>query len=66
MKKKIEVQKPEDIKKLKQEEQEKWEIALELGLFDKVASNGWKSLTARESGKIGGILSSRHGKEKKI
>jgi len=66
MKKKIEVQKPEDIKKLKEEEQEKWEIALELGLFEKVTSNGWKSLTARESGKIGGILSSRHGKKKKI
>ncbi|RKI38263.1 small, acid-soluble spore protein, alpha/beta type [bacterium D16-51] len=63
MKKKIEVKKPEDIEKLKKEEQEKWEIALELGLFDKVVDNGWRSLTAKESGRIGGILSSRKGKK---
>ena len=63
MKKKIEVKKPEDIEKLKKEEREKWEIALELGLFDKVVDNGWRSLTAKESGRIGGILSSRKGKK---
>jgi Small, acid-soluble spore proteins, alpha/beta type. len=63
MKKKIEVKKPEDIEKLKKEEQEKWEIALELGLFDKVVDKGWRSLTAKESGRIGGILSSRKGKK---
>ena len=65
MKKKIEVKTQEDIEKLKTEEQEKWEIALELGLFDKVVDSGWRSLTAKESGKIGGILSSRKGKAKK-
>jgi len=65
MKKKIEVKTPKDIEKLKTEEQEKWEIALELGLFDKVVDSGWRSLTAKESGKIGGILSSRKGKAKK-
>lgn len=65
MKKKVEVKTPEDIEKLKTEEQEKWEIALELGLFDKVVGGGWRSLTAKESGKIGGILSSRKGKAKK-
>lgn len=65
MKKKVEVKTPEDIEKLKTEEQEKWEIALELGLFDKVVDGGWRSLTAKESGKIGGILSSRKGKAKK-
>ena len=63
MKKKIEVKKPEDIEKLKKEEREKWEIALELGLFDKVVDKGWRSLTAKESGRIGGILSSRKGKK---
>ncbi len=62
-KKKIEVKSPEDIRLLESEEQEKWEIALELGLFDKVVETGWKSLTARESGKIGGILSAR-GRQK--
>ena len=37
----------------------KYEIAEELGLMDKVKTSGWKSLTAKESGKIGGILASR-------
>jgi len=37
----------------------KYEIAEELGLTDKIAENGWKSLTARESGRIGGILAKR-------
>lgn len=37
----------------------KWEIARELGIFDKVVETGWKSLTAKESGRIGGILASR-------
>ncbi len=63
MKKKIEVKTPEDIEKVEKQERAKWEIALELGLFDKVVESGWKSLTARESGRIGGILSSRKMKE---
>lgn len=37
----------------------KWEIAKELGVYDKVLQNGWKSLSAKESGRIGGILASR-------
>ena len=37
----------------------KMEIAEELGLLDKVTENGWKSLTAKESGRIGGILARR-------
>lgn len=37
----------------------KHEIAMELGLMDKVASAGWKSLTARESGRIGGLMARR-------
>jgi len=37
----------------------KMEIAEELGLMDKVKSTGWKSLTARESGRIGGIMTKR-------
>lgn len=62
-KKKIEVKTIEDIKKLEKEEQAKWEIAAETGLFDKVVSTGWKSLTSRESGRIGGILAARNKKE---
>ena len=37
----------------------KYEIAEELGLLVKVKEFGWKGLTARESGKIGGIMTKR-------
>ena len=49
----------EEIKMLKPEEQMKYEIALELGLFDKVQAVGWKGLSSRETGKIGGLLATR-------
>lgn len=65
-KKKIEVKTVEDIKKLEKAEQAKWEVAVELGLFDKVADSGWKSLTSKESGRIGGILASRQRSSKNL
>jgi len=37
----------------------KYEIAEELGLLDKVNASGWKSLTAKESGRVGGLLARR-------
>mgnify|MGYP003623965700 CR=1 FL=1 len=37
----------------------KLEIAEELGFMDKINNTGWKSLTARESGRLGGILAKR-------
>jgi len=37
----------------------KYEIAEELGLLDKVNATGWKSLTAKESGRVGGLLARR-------
>ncbi len=37
----------------------KFEIARELGLGDKVMKFGWKSLSAKETGKIGGLVSKR-------
>jgi hypothetical protein len=61
-KKKIEVTTFSDIYLLPQNQQPKWEIAAELGLFDKVVQKGWKSLTSKESGQIGGILSARRKK----
>lgn len=64
-KKKIEVKEISDIAKLKPQEQKKWEVAVELGLFDRVVEDGWKSLTSRESGRIGGILSARSEKKPK-
>ena len=42
----------------------KYEIAEELGLLDKVNATGWKSLTAKESGRVGGILARRRRKAK--
>lgn len=37
----------------------KYEIAEELGLIDKVKKYGWGGLTAKETGRIGGIMTSR-------
>ena len=34
----------------------KYEIAEELGLIDKIEEVGWGGLTAKESGKIGGLV----------
>ena len=43
----------------------KYEIASELGLIDKVSERGWAGLTAKEAGKIGGMLTARKKKLKK-
>lgn len=40
----------------------KYEIAEELGLLEKVEKDGWKSLSAKETGKIGGIMNQRKKK----
>ncbi len=37
----------------------KYEIAEELGLLDKVLEGGWKSLTSKETGKIGGLITKK-------
>ncbi|MTI69760.1 MAG: small, acid-soluble spore protein, alpha/beta type [Firmicutes bacterium] len=47
------------------EDKMKYEIAAELGLLDKVTSEGWGSLTAKETGRIGGIITVRKKKMKK-
>lgn len=41
---------------LTSEEQTKYEIAEELGVLDKVLESGWKSLSAKETGRIGGLM----------
>jgi heptaprenylglyceryl phosphate synthase len=48
-----------DLTKIKPEEEMKYEIAKELGYLDKVMVSGWKSLTAKESGRIGGIMAKK-------
>ncbi|WP_405725882.1 small, acid-soluble spore protein, alpha/beta type [Anaerotignum sp.] len=49
----------------KKDLQMKMEIAEELGLMEKVEQLGWKGLTSRESGRIGGLMSRRKAKEQK-
>lgn len=41
------------------EERLKFEIAEELGLGDRVREKGWRSLTSKESGRIGGLITKR-------
>ena len=41
---------------LTQDEKLKYEIAEELGLLDKVMEEVWKSLSSKETGKIGGLM----------
>lgn len=41
------------------EEQLKYEIAEELGLLDRVKEGGWKSLSSKETGKIGGLIAKK-------
>ena len=44
------------LEELTKEEKLKYEIAEELGLLDQVLNDGWKSLSSKETGRIGGIL----------
>ena len=48
-----------DLNNLEPEEMAKYEIAAELGLLDKVLEHGWKSLTSKETGRIGGMVTKR-------
>ena len=37
----------------------KYEIADEMGVLDKVIKDGWKSLSAKETGRIGGLMTKK-------
>ncbi len=54
--------KPIDLKNLEPEEKLKYEIAEELGLLDKVMEEGWRSLSSKETGRIGGMITKRKRK----
>ncbi|MCI9546528.1 MAG: small, acid-soluble spore protein, alpha/beta type [Lachnospiraceae bacterium] len=41
------------------QEKLKYEIAEELGLLDQVLEKGWKSLPAKDTGRIGGLITRR-------
>lgn len=59
-------QKPIKLDELTAEEKMKYEIADELGLLDQVLTDGWRSLSSKETGRIGGLLARRRkGMEKK-
>lgn len=45
---------------LSREEKRKYEIAWELGLMDKVRQVGWAGLSAKETGRIGGLMGRKH------
>lgn len=51
--------KPIKLEELTQEEKLKYEIAEELGLLDKVMEEGWKSLSSKETGRIGGLMTKK-------
>lgn len=42
----------------------KYEIAEELGLLEKVKEEGWKSLSAKDTGRIGGLMTKRKREQK--
>ncbi|NLW22683.1 MAG: small, acid-soluble spore protein, alpha/beta type [Tissierellia bacterium] len=59
-----------DVKKKKKkketiEDKLKYEIAEELGLMEKIDKVGWGGLTAKESGRIGGLIRVRKREMKK-
>lgn len=45
------------------EERMKYEIADELGILEQVLENGWKSLSAKDTGRIGGLMTGRKKKQ---
>ena len=49
----------EEIAQMEGQERMKYEIAEELGLLDQVLESGWRSLSAKETGKVGGMMTSR-------
>ena len=51
--------KPIDLNNLDEEEKMKYEVAEELGLLDKVLAYGWNSLTSKETGRIGGLVTKK-------
>ncbi len=50
---------------LSEDQKMKLEIASELGILEKVQRDGWKSLSAKETGRIGGLMTKRKREMKK-
>lgn len=52
-----------DWQELPELERMKYEVAKELGLLEAVREKGWKGLSSKETGKIGGIVAKRRKKQ---
>ena len=46
--------------------QKKYEVAKELGIYDKVLEKGWGSLAAEETGRVGGVLRKRKNSGERV
>ena len=46
--------------------QKKYEVAKELGIYDKVLEKGWGSLTAEETGRVAGVLRKRKNSGERV
>ncbi len=46
--------------------QKKYAVAKELGIYDKVLEKGWGSLTAEETGRVGGVLRKRKNSGERV
>ena len=46
--------------------QKKYEVAKERGIYDKVLEKGWGSLTAEETGRVGGVLRKRKNSGERV
>ena len=46
--------------------QKKYDVAKELGIYDKVLEKGWGSLTAEETGRVGGMLRKRKNSGERV
>lgn len=55
-----------NLEELTEEEKLKYEIAEELGLLDRVMQDGWKSLSSKETGRIGGLVTRRKKERKTV
>ena len=46
--------------------QKKYDVEKELGIYDKVLEKGWGSLTAEETGRVGGVLRKRKNSGERV
>lgn len=59
------VRKEKKKKELTPDDLMKLEIAKEIGLMDKLEELGWGGLTAKETGRIGGLMTAKKRQRKK-